>query len=174
MQWAQQCRPPSNAFMNRPILQNDILTYENSKVQKIQHHNFQSSNSNNINNGVLQISEENMQTFKWRSMIDNVCIEMLSSIVINLTSIFGYDYSGDKFALQFTPALITGLVMMGLKDEDYYFPDASPLVTFLMWSIGAYSLWVQAIFRLIGHLIGFFISGLFAFTCCICAVTSPR
>ena len=97
-------------------------------------------------------------SFKWRSMVDNLCIEMFSSTVINLTSIFGYDFKGDNFALQFTPALITGLVMMGLKDEDYYFPDASPLVTLLMWAIGGYSSWVQAAFRLMGHFIWFLIS----------------
>ena len=105
-----------------------------------------------------QQKQEEQSGFKWRSMIDNLCIEVFSSTVINLTSIFGYDYSGDNFALQFTPALIVGLLMMGLKDEDYYFPDASPLVTLLMWAIGGYSSWMQAASRLAGHTLGFFIS----------------
>lgn len=103
-------------------------------------------------------SEDNSGAFKWRSMVDNFCIEVLSSTVINLTSIFCYDYSGDNFPFQFIPALIVGLLMMGLKDEDYYFPDASPLVTLLMWAIGGYSSWIQAAARLAGHLVGFFLS----------------
>ena len=169
-------RPQVSLFNNSSSNHNNVMALSEPLYGKYKHsflsdssNNNSGSSSNNSGGGVASSSSEhdsihssllypNQKQFKWHSMVDNFTIEFLSSTVVNLTCIFSYDFRGDSFMLQFTPSLIIGLLMMGLKDEDYYFPDASPLVTILMWAIGGYNSWVQAVSRLSGHFVGFFIS----------------
>ena len=95
---------------------------------------------------------------KWRSMIDNCVIEFMAVLFINLTTIMCWDYSGDNQALQFIPALVLGLVLLCLKDEDYFFPDASHTVTLVMWALGGYHTWSQPCARLLGQTVGLAVS----------------
>jgi hypothetical protein len=97
---------------------------------------------------------------KWKtnSLIDNFLVEMLSSIMVNLSVIFSWDWSGDNFALQFIPGIALGLIMLCIKDEDYFFPDGSPMVTILIWTMGGYFSWIQSLVRLMAHGVGFAIS----------------
>jgi len=47
-----------------------------------------------------------------------------------------------------------GLIMLCLKDEDYFFPDGSPMVTLVLWVLGGYS-WLHVVARFVGQGIGF-------------------
>ena len=101
----------------------------------------------------------------WRSVIDNLLIETVASIFINVTAVVYGDlgFDGTCFSqpwMQLVPALATGLVMMTCKDEHYFPPDATPTVTLLLWSLGAYDSWIQAAARLLGHVCGFFVTWL--------------
>ena len=95
---------------------------------------------------------------QWRSMIDNCIIEFMSSLFVNLATIMCWDWSGDNQSLQYIPALVLGLVLMCLKDEDYFFPDATHTVTLVVWALGGYHTWIQPTARLCGQTIGFAVS----------------
>ena len=95
---------------------------------------------------------------QWRSMIDNCIIEFMSSLFVNLATIMCWDWSGDNQSLQYIPALVLGLVLMCLKDEDYFFPDATHTVTLVVWALGGYHTWIQPLARLCGQTIGFAVS----------------
>jgi hypothetical protein len=56
-------------------------------------------------------------------------------------------------ALQFVPALALGLVLLCIKDKDYFFPDTSPTVTFVLWILGGYT-WMHVAARVTGQLLG--------------------
>jgi hypothetical protein len=82
----------------------------------------------------------------------------MAVLFVNLTTIMCWDYSGDNQALQFVPALVLGLVLLCLKDEDYFFPDASHTVTLVVWAIGGYHTWSQPCARLLGQTVGLAVS----------------
>lgn len=103
-------------------------------------------------------TEEIEVQLKWNALIDSFLIEMLSSIFVTLSVIFSWDWHGDNFALQFIPGIALGLIMVCIKDEDYFFPDASPFVTILIWSMGGYVSWLQSLVRLTAHGAGFAIA----------------
>jgi len=118
--------------------------------------NNDKSNSNNNNdksiNMMTVIKKEKEQ---WRSMVDNCIIEFMSSLFVNLATIMCWDWSGDKQSLQYIPAIVLGLVLMCLKDEDYFFPDATHTVTLVVWALGGYHTWIQPCARLCGQTLGF-------------------
>ena len=89
------------------------------------------------------------------SLIDSFIVELLSSIFVSLSVIFSWDWTGQNFALQFIPGITLGLIMLCLKDEDYFFPDGSPLVTCMLWLMGGYLTWMHSCVRLLAHAIGF-------------------
>ena len=95
---------------------------------------------------------------RWRSIIDNCIIEFMAVLFVNLTTIMCWDFSGDNQALQFIPALVLGLVLLCLKDEDYFFPDASHTVTLVVWALGGYRTWSQPLARLFGQTVGLAVS----------------
>jgi hypothetical protein len=92
---------------------------------------------------------------RWNTLIDSFLVEMLASIFVTLSVIFSWDWHGDNFALQFIPGIALGLIMVCIKDEDYFFPDASPFVTILIWSMGGYFSWLHSLVRLMAHATGF-------------------
>jgi len=100
----------------------------------------------------------NNGTGAWRSMVDNCVIEFLAVLFVNLVTIMCWDFSGDNQALQFVPALVLGLVLLCLKDEDYFFPDASHTVTLVVWALGGYHTWTQPCARLVGQTVGLAVS----------------
>jgi hypothetical protein len=104
------------------------------------------------------VDNNNMGTGQWRSMVDNCVVEFLAVLFVNLTTIMCWDYSGDNQALQFIPALVLGLVLLCLKDEDYFFPDASHTVTLVVWALGGYHTWTQPCARLMGQTVGLAVS----------------
>ena len=95
---------------------------------------------------------------RWRSIIDNCIIEFMAVLFVNLTTVMCWDFSGDNQALQFIPALVLGLVLLCLKDEDYFFPDASHTVTLVVWALGGYRTWSQPCARLLGQTVGLAVS----------------
>ena len=78
----------------------------------------------------------------------------MSSLFVNLVTIMCWDWSGDNHSLQYIPAVVLGLVLLCLKDEDYFFPDATHTVTLVMWALGGYQTWAQPIARLFGQTLG--------------------
>ena len=95
---------------------------------------------------------------RWRSIIDNCIIEFMAVLFVNLTTVMCWDFSGDNQTLQFIPALVLGLVLLCLKDEDYFFPDASHTVTLVVWALGGYRNWSQPCARLLGQTVGLAVS----------------
>lgn len=91
----------------------------------------------------------------WRTLIDNCVIELIASLFINLATILCWPRAdGGDGALQFVPALALGLALLCLKDEDYFFPDGSPTVTFVLWVLGGYA-WPHTVARMLGQAGGF-------------------
>jgi len=93
--------------------------------------------------------------WKMHSLIDSFIVELLSSIFVSLSVVFSWDWTGQNFALQFIPGITLGLIMLCLKDEDYFFPDGSPLVTCMVWLMGGYLSWMHSCIRLLAHAVGF-------------------
>jgi hypothetical protein len=96
--------------------------------------------------------------WKTNNLLDSFLVELLSSILVCLSVVFSWDWTGDNFALQFIPGIILGLIMLCIKDEDYFFPDGSPMVTVMIWLMGGYFSWVQSLVRISAHCIGFAVS----------------
>ena len=109
----------------------------------------------------------------WRSVLDNVIIEMVASIFVNFTALafanVGYEVLANGAGVfsapwgQLVPSLATGLVMLTCKDEQFFPPDSTPTITLLLWSIGAYDSPLQAGARLLGHGFGL---GVTLLLCC--------
>jgi hypothetical protein len=105
-----------------------------------------------------QIFKRGVPTDHWRAVIDNFVIEFLAALFINMSAVM---YGGMKTKssdvlfsdpwTQIIPALVMGLVMMTLKDDDFFFPDCTQTITLLMWSVGAYDNWVHPIARIMGQ-----------------------
>ena len=86
----------------------------------------------------------------WRSILDNVLIEFLAALFIIIAEIMFGEHGADPWT-QVIPAVAIAGVMMSLKDGDSFFPDATPTVTVLMWSVGAYDSWIQPCARIAGQ-----------------------
>ena len=84
----------------------------------------------------------------WRSIADNFIIEFVASLLVHIALALTWNVDDE---LRFAPAAAIGLVMLCLKDEDLFFPDASPTVTFLLYALGGYN-WPHLLARLMGQL----------------------
>jgi hypothetical protein len=94
----------------------------------------------------------------WRAVVDNFAIEFLAALFINVSAMM---YGGMKANssdplfedpwMQLIPALVMGLVMLSLKDDDFFFPDTTQTMTLLMWAVGAYDNWVHPFARILGQ-----------------------
>ena len=94
-----------------------------------------------------------------RTLVDNCLVELVASLFINLATLLCWPNNqqpseADDRLLQFVPPLTLGLVLLCIKDEDYFFPDGAPTVTLVMWILGGYN-WHHMASRLLGHTIGF-------------------
>ena len=88
---------------------------------------------------------------------------MLASVLVNLATVLCWTTSTSD-SLQFVPSLVLGLVLICIKDEDYFFPDTSPTVTLVLWILGGYT-WLHVLARVVGQLLGFAVAlwiGLYA------------
>lgn len=83
-----------------------------------------------------------------RSILDNFIIEFVASLFVHVSLALFWNADDE---LRFAPAATLGLVMLCLKDEDLFFPDASPTVTFLLYALGGYK-WPHLLARLMGQL----------------------
>ena len=88
---------------------------------------------------------------QWRTMMDNCMVEFISTLFLILATIFCWGWKTDDAFMQFIPALTMGLVLLCLKDEDYFFPDASWTVTLVLWALGGYGSWTHVIARMVGQ-----------------------
>ena len=84
----------------------------------------------------------------WRSLADNFIIEFVASLFVHISLALFWNANDE---LRFAPAATLGLVLLCLKDEDLFFPDASPTVTFLLYALGGYN-WPHLCARLMGQL----------------------
>jgi len=106
-------------------------------------------------------------TPRWRSLVDNMIVEMLASLLVSLATVLCWTTSNAD-TLQFVPSLVLGLVLICIKDEDYFFPDTSPTVTLVLWILGGYT-WIHVLARVVGQLLGFAI----ALWICLYATVPP-
>ena len=90
-------------------------------------------------------------------------VEFVSTLFLILATVFCWGWKTDDAFMQFIPALTMGLVMLCLKDEDYFFPDASWTVTIVLWALGGYGSWTHVFARMTGQSIAL------AAACWICA-----
>ena len=105
-----------------------------------------------------QVFKRGVPTDHWQAVIDNFIIEFLAALFINVSAVM---YGGMKAEshdphfsdpwTQLIPAIVMGLVMMTLKDDDFFFPDSAQTITLLMWSVGAYDNWVHPFARIMGQ-----------------------
>jgi glycerol uptake facilitator-like aquaporin len=89
---------------------------------------------------------------RWRTLVDNFVVEFMASLFVTLLTFLCWPHTMQD-VLQFVPALALGLVLICLKDEDYFFPDTSPTVTFVLWILGGYT-WTHVVARMAGQLLG--------------------
>jgi hypothetical protein len=88
----------------------------------------------------------------WRGVLDNLLIEFLAALFIIMAEVMYANWK-DPWT-QIIPALAICGALMCLKDGDCFFPDATPTVTLLMWSVGAYeNSWLQPCARIAGQLV---------------------
>jgi glycerol uptake facilitator-like aquaporin len=71
-----------------------------------------------------------------RSLVDNFLIEFIATLLIYVTAVLYGAVEGD---MRFAPSLAVGLVILCLKDEDMFFPDASATVSAILYYLGAYN-----------------------------------
>ena len=127
-------------------------------ASRLSHFNSHRKTLHIPNNPMNENDEELEVVWKGSALVDNFIIELISSILVCLSVIFSWDWNGDNFALQFIPGICLGLIMLCIKDEDYFFPDGSPMVTLMVWLMGGYFSWVQSVVRIMAHCVGFAIS----------------
>ncbi len=121
----------------------------NSDTSKKPLHPY-NNNSNNIMINHTKIkdhpTEDNPLLFLI-SLADNFIIEFVASLFVYVSLALFWN-AGDE--LRLAPAATLGLVMLCLKDEDLFFPDASPTVTFLLFVLGGYN-WTHFLARVLGQ-----------------------
>ena len=88
-----------------------------------------------------------------RTVVDNLLIEFISALFINMATVLCW--TSTDISTQFVPAMVLGLVMICIKDEDYFFPDGSFTVTIVLWTVGGYASYTHVIARLFGHMLAF-------------------
>ena len=88
--------------------------------------------------GVCDVSKplQHPQSHMARSLVDNFLIEFIATLFIYVTVVLYGTVEGD---MRFAPSLAMGLVILCLKDEDLFFPDASATVSVILYYLGAYN-----------------------------------
>lgn len=139
---------------------NSNNTNNNNKLSLVGGDGSNNSNNNTTN---LSISQQQQQTATgtivfphWRTLVDNMVVELMASLFVSLSTILCWTTSMTD-TIQFMPSVVLGLVLICIKDEDYFFPDTSPTVTFVLWVLGGYT-WIHVLARMIGQVLGFAIA----------------
>jgi hypothetical protein len=101
----------------------------------------------------LSISAATERHIRWRELVDNCLVELIASLFFNLATLVCWPDPNDA-AIQFMAPLTLGLILLCIKDEDYFFPDGAPTVTFVLWILGGYA-WQHVIARFVGQGLGF-------------------
>jgi glycerol uptake facilitator-like aquaporin len=86
------------------------------------------------------------QAPRWRSLVDNFLVECIATLLLHTALLFCWEE-------QPIPSVVLGLMLLCIKDEDYFFPDGSPSVTIVIWVLGGYS-WTHALMRILGQIVG--------------------
>lgn len=94
------------------------------------------------------VSKPSPQHQTARSLVDNFLIEFIATLLIYVTTVLFSTVEGD---MRFAPSLAIGLVILCLKDEDLFFPDASATVSVILYYLGAYNA-PELLTRLCGQL----------------------
>ena len=92
----------------------------------------------------------------WRTLLDNCLIELIAALFLHLVTVLcwpGPDAAPMDVFLQFAPAVVLGLNLLCIKDEDYFFPDGAPTVTLVLWILGGYN-WQHVAARVFGQAAG--------------------
>jgi hypothetical protein len=146
---------PMTSFLFQPDPPTSSFTRPSTTTSNTNNNNSSSSAKKNYDNLSLK---RGVPIDHWRSVIDNFMIELLSALFINVSAVM---YGGMKTSqdsplfenpwTQFIPALVMGLVMVSLKDDDLFFPDTTHTMTLLMWAVGAYDTWLHPFARILGQ-----------------------
>jgi glycerol uptake facilitator-like aquaporin len=93
----------------------------------------------------------------WRTLLDNCLIELIASLFLHLVTVLCWPGADNMrqmdVVLQFAPAVVLGLNLLCIKDEDYFFPDGAPTVTIVLWILGGYN-WQHVAARMLGQGLG--------------------
>ena len=92
----------------------------------------------------------------WRTLLDNCLVELIAALFLHLVTVLCWpnaDAAAMDVFLQFAPAVVLGLNLLCIKDEDYFFPDGAPTVTLVLWILGGYN-WQHVAARVLGQCIG--------------------
>ena len=89
----------------------------------------------------------------WRTLLDNCLVELVAALFLHLVTVLCWPAAAGDTYLQFAPAIVFGLNLLCIKDEDYFFPDCAPTVTTVIWILGGYH-WQHVAARVFGQMVG--------------------
>jgi glycerol uptake facilitator-like aquaporin len=115
-------------------------------------------------------SEESLSAAaaRWRGLVDALLVELVASLFVCIITLMCWTASTTD-PQQYMPSVALGLVLLVIKDEDYFFPDVlGPTVTVVLWVLGGYS-WSQLVARITGQVSG----AALALWICLCAHHLP-
>jgi len=141
---------PSSASASASALNHETVLPPSSTYHYFNGAQHESIHNNTTNAIITNTTTTIRGVDHWRSVLDNVLIEFLASLFIIMAEIMYADWT-DPWT-QLIPAVAICAAMICLKDGDCFFPDATPSVTLLMWSAGAYdNSWIQPCARITGQ-----------------------
>ena len=95
----------------------------------------------------------------FQELIAHAVLEMIASILFTYSSIYMPDSSVD-YLKQYVSSVCVFVVVMSLKDSNFFFPDGTPLVTAMLWAATLYTdknnntMWRDIRARIVGQLAG--------------------
>jgi len=79
---------------------------------------------------------------EWRDSLHecfkHAALEFMASILLTVSTIYMPDAPNDQLK-QYVSSICIFTVAMTLKDSQYFFPDGTPLVTFMLWQANLYT-----------------------------------
>jgi hypothetical protein len=100
---------------------------------------------------------------EWRDtkpeLLKHLVLEGMASILLTMSTLYMPDAPDDQLK-QYVSSICIFTVVVALKDAQYFFPDGTPLVTFMLWQANLYTTqdgktrYLNILARVVGHLAG--------------------
>ena len=97
---------------------------------------------------------------RFESILKHIALAAMASILITYSATYMPDSDTD-FNKQYVSSICIFAVIMAMKDSDYFFPDATPMTTTVLYAATLYTDaggntdWNEIIGRIVGQVIGF-------------------